>query len=172
MKYGHKWFTFSRPILSPSTYITQKPFRGFCTTNFPVKNEVLERLRSNSEISEQEKEEIETLYQNIDMDELRNYNPKLFEYLYFDPTKIKDFKTVVVDGNVEKAQIIADRKSQSELADAAEAAAAGAASQNAAKVYTLPLFWKWLTPVFAVTSVWILKLQAATHIPWLPFLVL
>ena len=59
------------------------------------------------------------------------------------------------------------------VAEAAEAAASAASSSpGTAKVFTLPIFWKWLTPVFAVTSVWILKVQALTQIPWLPFLVL
>ena len=103
------------------------------------------------------------MYNSIDMDHLRETNPKLFDYLYFDPTKIMDFKSIITEQAEAKAQALIST-------DAAEAAAA--TTQTSPKVYTLPLFWKWLSPVFAVTSVWILNLQAATHIPWLPFLIL
>lgn len=97
------------------------------------------------------------------MDHLRESNPKLFDYLYFDPTKITDFKSIMAEQAEAKAEALLS-------ADAADAASA--ASQSGPKVYTLPLFWKWLSPVFVVTSGWILSLQAATQIPWLPFLIM
>ena len=43
---------------------------------------------------------------------------------------------------------------------------------NQTKVFTLPILWKWLTPVFTLGSIYLMKLQAITHIPWFPFLVL
>ena len=124
---------------------------------------MISKLNENSSISEDEKQEIIKLYNNIDMDQLRDANPKLFEYLYFDPTKIMDFKSSIAEQAELKAQTAIDTEAMD---------AATTASQSTPKVYTLPLFWKWLTPVFAVTSGWLLSIQAATNIPWLPFLII
>lgn len=131
--------------------------------NLFLDENVISKLNQNTDINDEQKQEIINMYNSIDMDHLRETNPKLFDYLYFDPTKIMDFKSVITEQAEAKAQALLST-------DAAEAAAA--TTQTSPKVYTLPLFWKWLSPVFAVTSVWILNLQAATHIPWLPFLIL
>jgi len=147
--------------------ITHKTLRYFCTPVSPIQEEVIKKLNDNSELSQDDKSEIETMYQNIDMQELKDYNPKLYDYLSFDPSKIKDFKSVIVDGNTERAQLLLEKQSSAEAAEAVAGASSGSP-----KIYSLPLFWKWLTPVFAVTSAWILKLQMVTQIPWLPFLVM
>lgn len=111
------------------------------------------------------------MYSHIDMEELKNYNPKLYDFLSFDPTKIQDFKKVFIDGGEEKTHF--GDGGRDAISEAAEAAAnATAAASTTPKVYAIPLFWKWITPVVTVTSFYILKLQAATAIPWLPFIIL
>ena len=40
------------------------------------------------------------------------------------------------------------------------------------KVYTLPIVWAWASPVFNATAKVLIAMQASTHIPWLPFIVL
>mmetsp|Transcript_27871 Transcript_27871/g.20891 ORF Transcript_27871/g.20891 Transcript_27871/m.20891 type:complete len:238 (-) Transcript_27871:311-1024(-) len=40
------------------------------------------------------------------------------------------------------------------------------------KIYSLPFLWAYFSPVFAFTAAYIIKLQAATSIPWFPFIIL
>lgn len=66
------------------------------------------------------------------------HNPKLYDYLHFDPAKIMDFKQVIIDKPEVEAVIAGG------TAEAAEAMAGAASSP---KVFTLPIFWKWMMPV-------------------------
>lgn len=126
----------------------------------------INKLFENTTLSDSEKASISELYANIDMAELQKFSPKLYDYLQFDPSKITEFKQIIVDGSQRTPMITGEDGG----VEAAQAVAD--ATQSSAKVFTLPLFWKWLTPVFGVTSIYILKLQAATAIPWLPFIIL
>jgi membrane protein insertase Oxa1/YidC/SpoIIIJ len=40
------------------------------------------------------------------------------------------------------------------------------------KNFAMPIIWAWFAPVFSVTSAALIKLQALTAIPWLPFIII
>ena len=94
------------------------------------------------------------------MNALEGYNPKLHKLLSEKPESVLEFKDVITENTGRSA----------EIAEAA-ATAAEAAAERPPKVFTLPIFWGWMMPVFKVTASWLVAIQAATHIPWLPFIV-
>jgi membrane protein insertase Oxa1/YidC/SpoIIIJ len=114
-------------------------------------------------MSEWDRETVEHLMKEIDMDELKQFNPKLYRQLRDNPHQILELKTTIFQ-NLEKT----------DLAASAEAAAATAESMQykPKKVFSLPIFWAWMSPIFSVTAAGLVKLQAATAIPWMSFIVL
>ena len=51
-------------------------------------------------------------------------------------------------------------------------AASEALKYKPTKNYALPFIWAYFAPVFTVTAAGLIKLQAATAIPWLPFIIM
>lgn len=90
------------------------------------------------------------MYKDIDMSQLKSYNPKLHDLLYSEPERILDFKSSMVDHTPVYG------------GDAAADAIAEQAANKTPKTYTLPFFWGWLSPVFSLTASWIIAAQATT----------
>jgi membrane protein insertase Oxa1/YidC/SpoIIIJ len=63
-------------------------------------------------------------------------------------------------------------ESKVQLANDALQTAAESLQYKPPKIYSLPFIWSYFTPIFAVTAAYIIKLQAATAIPWFPFIIM
>jgi hypothetical protein len=87
--------------------------------------------------------------QQVDMDELKTYNPKLHDKLIENPRLILDLKENILQ-NLQSGEAAADVE--------AVAAAADALQHKPSKNYSLPFIWAWFAPVFSVTSVALIKL--------------
>ena len=78
------------------------------------------------------------------MEELKEFNPKLFSQISNDPSQLLKLQDMIID-----------HEHHAEAAAAAEAVTAMTEQMNqpkAAKIYTLPWIWAWGAPVFNATA--------------------
>ena len=98
------------------------------------------------------------------MDELKQFNPKLYSQIKDDPELLLKLQDMIID-----------HEHHAEAAATAEAATAIAEQMNqpkAAKIYTLPWIWAWGAPVFNATAAFLIATQSSTGIPWMPFIMI
>lgn len=65
-----------------------------------------------------------------------------------------------------------DAASKAQLASQALQTAAESLQYKPPKIYSLPFIWAYFAPVFTVTAAYLMKLQAFTAVPWLPFFIM
>lgn len=103
------------------------------------------------------------LLNNIDMKELESYNPKLHQKLSESPELILDLKESMLEIEA-KGDMMAE-------VDALNQAAIDPLTYRP-RVYAFPMMLAPFAPVFGFGAMAIIKLQAFTTIPWLPFLIM
>ena len=97
---------------------------------------------------EDQKQTLEELKSKIDMDELQQFNPKLYAQIKDDPELLLKLQDIIID-----------HEHHAEVATAAEAVTAMTEQMNqpkAAKIYTLPWIWAWGAPVFNATAAFLI----------------
>jgi membrane protein insertase Oxa1/YidC/SpoIIIJ len=97
------------------------------------------------------------------MNALQQFNPKLHDQLTKQPELVLDLKELILANEVK-----GDQSAEAESI----AAAADALQYKPPKNYSLPFIWAYFAPVFSVTAAALIKLQAATAIPWMSFIIL
>ncbi len=97
------------------------------------------------------------------MEDLKQFNPKLYNQIKDDPNSLLTLQSLVYEH--EKA---------ADAAAVAEALTAVAENyqHKPPKVYSLPFIWAWGAPVFTATASALVSLQAGCGIPWMSFIIL
>ena len=97
------------------------------------------------------------------MEKLKEFNPKLYNQIVADPEKLAELQRIVLE-----------HEQHAQTAATEEAIKAETESQQAAKPkkqFSLPIVWHWFAPAFNFTAAVLVSAQAATGIPWLPFII-